>query len=100
MSVNSSDNQEIDLGQVSKKIGQTYQNFLSWVFRGILFVKKNFVLLVVLFIVGAALGFYLDKEPNYTNDIVVIPNFGSNEYLYDKINLISLKNCPIWVAVL
>jgi hypothetical protein len=41
--------------------------------------------------IGGGLGFYLDKEPNYTNDILVIPNFGSNEYLYDKIDLITLK---------
>ena len=92
MSVNSSDNQEIDLGQVSKKIGQTYQNFLSWVFRGILFVKRNFVLLLVLFIVGAALGFYLDKKiKSYDHQIIVSPNFGSNDYLYAKVNLIQSK---------
>ncbi|HQV36666.1 MAG TPA: hypothetical protein PLC36_10150 [Flavobacterium sp.] len=92
MSVNSSDNQEIDLGQVSKKIGQTYQNFLSWVFRGILFVKRNFILLLILFIVGAALGFYLDKKvASYNHQIIISPNFGSTDYVYAKIDLLQSK---------
>jgi hypothetical protein len=92
MSVNYSDNQEIDLGQVSKKIGQTYQNFLVWIFRGILFVKRNFILLVVLFIVGAALGFYLDKKvASYDHQIIISPNFGSTDYVYAKIDLLQSK---------
>jgi hypothetical protein len=55
------------------------------------FIQKKLLIVVVLLFIGGGLGFYLDKEPNYTNDILVIPNFGSNEYLYDKIDLITLK---------
>jgi hypothetical protein len=92
MSSNSSDNQEIDLSQVSKNIGKTYDNFLNWIFRGIQFVKRNFILLAILFVIGAALGFYFDKKTNtYDHQIIVNPNFGSTDYVYSKIDLLQSK---------
>lgn len=86
------DNQEIDLSQVSKKLGNIYQNFLAWIFRGFLFVKRNIIILVILFIIGAGLGFYLDRTTTiYNHEIIVAPNFGSTEYAYSKVNLINSK---------
>lgn len=86
------DNQEIDLSQVSKKLGNMYQNFLAWIFRGFLFVKRNIIILVILFIIGAGLGFYLDKTTTvYNHEIIIKPNFGSTEYTYSKINLTNSK---------
>ncbi|WP_343622891.1 hypothetical protein [Flavobacterium lindanitolerans] len=86
------DNQEIDLAQVSRKLGQAYENFLSWIFRGFLFIKRNIIILAVLFIVGAGLGFYLDKTTTvYNHEIIIKPNFGSTEYTYSKINLTNSK---------
>ena len=90
MSTNSQD-QEIDLSQIGKSISKVFQNLINKCFDLIFFIQKKIIIIGTLFILGIGLGIYLDKEPNYTNDIVVIPNFGSNEYLYDKINLISLK---------
>lgn len=91
MSTNSQD-QEIDLAQVSRKIGKTYDSFLNWVFRGIQFVKRNFIVLIILFVIGAALGFYLDKKSNiYDHQIIVNPNFGSTDYVYAKIDLLQSK---------
>ena len=84
--------QEIDLGQVSKKIGQAYEGFLSWIFRGFLFVKRNLVILIVLFIIGAGIGFYLDRTTKvYNHEVTVLPNFGSVEYTYSKVALINSK---------
>ena len=84
--------QEIDLGQVSKKIGQAYEGFLSWVFRGFLFVKRNLIVLIVLFILGAGLGYYLDKNSKvYDHEIIVNTNFSSVDYAYSKVNLINSK---------
>lgn len=86
------DNQEIDLSQVSRKLSQAYENFLSWIFRGFLFVKKNIITFVILFIVGAGLGFYLDRTTTvYNHEIIIAPNFGSTEYAYSKVNLINSK---------
>lgn len=86
------DNQEIDLAQVSKKIGNMYQNFLAWIFRGFLFARRNIIILAVLFIIGAGLGFYLDKNTKvYNHEVIITPNFGSAEYVYSKVNLINSK---------
>lgn len=90
MSTNSQE-QEIDLSQIGKSISKGFQKAVNKCFDLLFFIQNKFLIVFVLLVIGGGLGFYLDKEPNYTNDIVVIPNFGSNEYLYDKINLISLK---------
>lgn len=84
--------QEIDLRQVSQKMGQAYESFLSWIFRGFLFVKRNLIVLIVLFVLGAGIGYYLDKNSKvYDSEIIVIPNFGSTEYVYSKIDLLNSK---------
>ena len=91
-SKNNSDNQEIDLSQVSKKIGVFFENISTSIFRGFLFLKRNLIIISILFIIGVALGFYLDKtNKTYDNQIIVSPNFGSVDYLYSKINLINSK---------
>ena len=86
-----SQEQEIDLSQIGKSISKVFKNVINKFFDLLFFIQKKIIIVAVLFIIGVGLGIYLDKEPNYTNDIVVIPNFGSNEYLYEKVNLISLK---------
>ena len=94
MSSNTPNNndQEIDLRQVSQKMGQAYENFLSWIFRGFLFVKRNLIVLIVLFVLGAGIGYYLDKNTTvYNHEVMVLPNFGSVEYTYSKIELINSK---------
>lgn len=90
MSTNSQE-QEIDLSQIGKSISKVFQKGINKCFDLLFFIQKKLIIVFVLLVIGAGLGFYLDKEPNYTSDVVVIPNFGSNEFLYDKINLMSLK---------
>lgn len=90
MSTNSQE-QEIDLSQIGKSISKVFQKGINKCFDLLFFIQKKLIIVFVLLVIGGGLGFYLDKEPNYTSDVVVIPNFGSNEYLYDKINLMSLK---------
>ena len=90
MSTNSQE-QEIDLSQIGKSISKGFKKVINKCFDLLFFIQKKLVIVFVLLVIGGGLGFYVDKEPNYTNDIAVFPNFGSNEYLYDKINLISLK---------
>lgn len=90
MSTNSQE-QEIDLSQIGNSISKGFQKAVNRCFDLLFFIQKKLLIVVVLLFIGGGLGFYLDKEPNYTNDILVIPNFGSNEYLYDKIDLITLK---------
>lgn len=86
------DNHEIDLSQISKKIGVFFENISTSIFKGFLFLKRNIIWVGILFILGAGLGVYLDKTVKvYDNQIIVSPNFNSVDYLYAKIELINSK---------
>jgi uncharacterized membrane protein len=86
------DNQEIDLSQISKKIGNFFENISTSIFKMILFFKRNILWIGLLFIIGIGLGFYLDKTGKvYDHQIIVSPNFGSVDYMYSKIELINSK---------
>lgn len=86
------DNQEIDLSQISKKIGNFFENISTKIFKIFLFFKRNILWVALLFILGAGLGFYLDKTTKvYDNEIIVTPNFGSVDYVYAKVDLIASK---------
>ena len=89
MSTNSQD-QEIDLGQIVKGIKNFFNGIVNSIFDFIFFVKKKLVIIGGLFVVGVALAFLLDSK-TYNHEISVIPNFGSNEYLYKKIEQIDTK---------
>lgn len=89
---NNAENQEIDLSQLSRKIGDFFEGISTKIFKGILFLKRNILIIGILFILGVGLGFYLDKTTKvYDNQIIVSSNFGSTDYLYAKIDLISSK---------
>lgn len=94
MSNNASKNndQEIDLSQISKKITGLFDQLATSIFKGILFLKKNIITFIILFVVGSGLGIFLDSNSkSYNHQIIVSPNFGSTDYLYSKINLISSR---------
>lgn len=87
-----SDNQEIDLSQISKNIGGFFENLSTKLINLILFVKKNIVVIGLLFISGVIVGYIFDKKiKNYNNQIIVTPNFNTTDYLYSKIELINAK---------
>ncbi|MQP24986.1 hypothetical protein GFJ94_07910 [Flavobacterium sp. LMO8] len=83
MSTNSQD-QEIDLGQIGTGIKNLLNGIINSFFDFIFFVKKKLVIIGGLFVLGIVLGFFLDKDLSYNQEISVIPNFGSNDYLYTK----------------
>ena len=86
------DNQEIDLSQISKKIGGFFENISTSIFKGFLFFRRNMLWVGILVILGVGLGYYLDKTSKvYDNQVIVCPNFGSTDYLYAKIDLINSK---------
>jgi hypothetical protein len=87
-----SDNQEIDLSKISKRIGQGYQNFLTWIFNGFQFILRNIIYFIILGVIGLAVGYFLDKGNKiYNHEIYVKPNFGSTDLLYSKIDLLDSK---------
>jgi hypothetical protein len=86
------DNQEIDLGQLAQKVSGLYDRFLNSIFKFILFLKRNAVVLGLLFVVGAAIGFFLDKKvKTYNHQMIVLPNFGSTDFVYAQIDLLQSK---------
>lgn len=89
---NNQEDQEIDLLEISKKIGGFFRRMNTFLFRCIQFFVKNAILILILLVIGLGLGFYLDKtQASYDSEIIVMPNFSSNDYLYSKINLINAK---------
>jgi len=88
----STDNQDIDLGQLSKKVKNYFSSLNDAIFDGILFIKRNIIVLVILIVIGSALGYYKDKTSTiFEQKIFVIPNFGSIDYLYEEIENMSSK---------
>lgn len=91
MSTNSQE-QEIDLGQLSKKISDFFQKLIDSFFDLILFIKRNIIIIILLFVIGIVLGYFMDKKSKqYDHEVVVLPNFNSVDYLYSKIKLINSK---------
>jgi hypothetical protein len=88
---NNSENQEIDLSQIGKSINNFFQNIITNIFKLIFFLIEKKWILGAIFILGAALGFYIDRGKEYQNEITLIPNFGSNQYLYDQIAVLENK---------
>lgn len=88
---NSAD-QEIDIFQLSRSIGSFFDRLNSSVFRAIQFFIRNWIVVLVLVVLGVVSGFYLDSsKKSYNNQIVVTPNFESVDYLYAKVDLIQAK---------
>lgn len=86
-------NQDVDLLSVSKGIGNFFRNLNTFFYRCIRFMLRNALILGVLFIVGAGLGYWLDKidDGTYETQMIVAPNFGSTDYLYAKVDQIDSK---------
>jgi hypothetical protein len=89
---NNQEDQEIDLMQISKKINDFFQKLNMLLFKSIHFFVKNAIIISILLVAGAAIGFYCDMNfKTYNHKIIVTPNFGSTDYLYSKIDLIDSK---------
>ena len=89
---NNQEDQEIDLMQISKKIGSFFQNINTFLFNCIQFFVKNAIVISILLVIGVGVGFYLDvTKKSYNHQITVTPNFGSTDYLYSRIDLIESK---------
>jgi hypothetical protein len=89
---NNQNDQEIDIFQLFKKISKFLEKINTGIFNCIQFFIKNRILIIVLLIVGIGIGFFLDEtQKEFDHQVIVTPNFNSNDYLYSKIHLISSK---------
>ena len=86
------EDQEIDLSQIYKKIGSYFEEINNKIFRTILFFKRKFLILSILTAIGFGLGQFLDIIfKSYKNQIIVSPIGGGVDYLYSKIELLDSK---------
>ncbi|HLW31040.1 MAG TPA: hypothetical protein VKX40_02180 [Aequorivita sp.] len=85
--------EEIDLGYLLKKSNDAFKSLARGIFQALNFFKKYYIWIIVLVIVGFGIGYYKDvnEKKFFDNQVVVIPNFESVDYLYDKIEAINLK---------
>lgn len=85
------EDQEIDLGAISKGIGNTFQGFLSVIYYAIRFFVRKSVIILILFIIGFGIGYYFDRSKVYDHEMIVIPNFDCGDYMYSKVQLLNAK---------
>lgn len=86
------DNQEVDLSVIFNGFKNFIENIKTSIFRTIQFCIKNAVILSVLIVLGYGIGKYLDSDKmSYSNEVIVVPNFESVDYLYSKINYLNSK---------
>lgn len=99
MSANSEQNntQEIDLSFLKKKTVGIFENIESSIYRFIKFLLKNSLIIIGIIVVGAVLGYFIDQKEgkSYKHEVVLVPNFGSSTYLYNKIDNLDLKGSPV-----
>ncbi|RAV29388.1 hypothetical protein [Sinomicrobium soli] len=84
---------EIDLGVLLQKTG----DFFKWIIRGVyhilMFYKRFGIALLILLIIAFVVGYFMDNSggSSYKSEVVVVPNFGSADYLYSGIQEIETK---------
>lgn len=83
-----SSSEEIDFGALFRMIGNAVQSLFDKFLRLFLYIKKNLVVLLVLGILGIAVGFGLKLivSERINVEVIVRPNLESKEYLYDVID--------------
>jgi hypothetical protein len=83
---------EIDLTQLSARIKGYFGRVNDSFFDIILFFKRNIIIIAVLVVLGAVLGYFQDKGTHsYLQQFYAIPNFGSTDYLYTEIERLDSK---------
>ena len=95
---NTQNNEEVDLGQLFRAIGNMFQQFFQFigtVFKNlflafvwlVFFIKRRIIIFTVTALIGLALGIFLDttSPPTYKSSISVKQNYETGENLYGSI---------------
>ena len=79
---------EIDLGQLFKMIGNGFNKLFNSFLKFFPYLKKNFVRLATLAVIGLAIGFSLNLviSKKLKTEVIVKPNLESKSYLYDVVD--------------
>lgn len=86
-------NEEIELSVFLQGFRNFGVSLLKLLFQALSFYRKYIIVVIVLVVGGAVGGYFMDDsfKKNYKNEVIVIPNFGSTEYLYTSIEMINSK---------
>jgi len=78
---------EVDVKFMKQRATGTYNNIIFSIYRLFRFIARRWYVLLGLFIAGIALGMYVDstKTSRLRHELIVVPNFGSIDYLNQKV---------------
>lgn len=84
---------EVDINFLFKRFNHFTKRCFRSIFSVIDFFIKFWIVTLVLLILGLAYGYYLDVSATkiYKNEGIVIPNFGSVDYLYGTIDELNTR---------
>lgn len=83
---------EFDLSLIKEKSSEFISSLNKRLYLTINSIKKNALLLVALFLIGAVLGYLIDNFfKTYQNSVILTPNFGSVDVLYKNVEWINAK---------
>ena len=85
--------EEIDLFVVLDRLAKAYHRFLTSVYKGMRFVAKNWIVLLILIVGGYFGGQFWQQSltPVRQATVIVQNNFDSSSYVYDAIELLNVK---------
>lgn len=85
--------EEIDLGLLLKKSNDFFKSVVRAFFLILEFFKRYFIILIVLLLIGFGYGYYKDSNELtvYNNEVIIIPNYESVDYLYSRVEAINNK---------
>ncbi|WP_068596690.1 hypothetical protein [Vaginella massiliensis] len=89
---NSTDKKEIDFIDVSRSINNSFQRISAFFYSIVLFIKRKFFVLLTLLIAGGVIGYFIDQyNKKYESNIIMMPNFQTVDYFYEKVNQLNSK---------
>ena len=86
-------NEEIDLGDLFKLLKKGFEKLGNLLLRFIAFLLRNAIVLIILIIIGAVAGYFLQKKASsfVKTEMIVASDFGSAEYLFKSVKELQYK---------
>lgn len=88
MNQNQKFDQEVDVKFLQQSFKALWLSIGQLIYKFIMIIKRYFLILISLLIFGGAIGYYLDSNlaKSLENTIIVAPNFGIVDYLYESVD--------------
>ncbi|HIB36745.1 hypothetical protein [Mesonia sp.] len=85
--------EEVDLGDLFRLLKKGIQYIFNLFLRFVAFVLRHAIVLIVLIVIGAIIGYFLQKKSGelVKTEMIVVSNFESAEYLFNSVDEISYQ---------